>query len=245
MIKGLIISCLVASSGTLLAQNADLVFESGSQRTHLLELFTSQGCSSCPPAEAWLSQLKSEPRLWKDFVPLAFHVDYWDGLGWPDPFARKEWTTRQNVYAGKWKADGIYTPEFVLDGQDLRERSVPTASKETPGVLKLMVSRTSIAAEFRPNENKTEDGVLHVALLLFDQSSKVTAGENNGRTLKQDFVALDELKSPLSHGKAVLPLPNDAAFGAVAAWITAPNGLEPIQAVGGWVPRSFSDRPLP
>ena len=245
VIKGLIISCLVAFSGTLLAQNADVVFESGSQRTHLLELFTSQGCSSCPPAEAWISKLKSEPRLWKDFVPLAFHVDYWDRLGWRDPFARKEWTARQSAYAENWKGDSVYTPEFVLDGKELRERSVPTASKETPGVLKLTVSRTSVAAEFRPNENKTADGVLHVALLLFDQSSKVTAGENNGRTLKQDFVVLEELRSQLSNGKAILPLPNDTAFGAVAAWVTAPNGLEPIQATGGWVPRSFSDRLRP
>src|SRR5690349_23192866 len=64
---------------TLPAHAADRVFESGPQRTHLIELFTSQGCSSCPPAEAWLSKLKTEPRLWKDFVPIAFHVDYWTG----------------------------------------------------------------------------------------------------------------------------------------------------------------------
>ena len=74
----------------LMAQAGDKTFESGPQRTHLLELFTSEGCSSCPPAEAWLSKLKADPRLWKDFVPLAFHVDYWDHLGWRDPFAAKE-----------------------------------------------------------------------------------------------------------------------------------------------------------
>jgi len=72
---------------TLTAQAADRVFETGPQKTHLIELFTSQGCSSCPPAEAWLSKLKNEPGLWKNFVPLAFHVDYWDRLGWRDPFA--------------------------------------------------------------------------------------------------------------------------------------------------------------
>ena len=58
------------------AQAMERVFESGPERTHLLELFTSEGCSSCPSAEAWLSKLKAEPRLWKDFVPIAFHVDY-------------------------------------------------------------------------------------------------------------------------------------------------------------------------
>src|SRR5205814_363291 len=61
---------------------ADQILESGPQKTHLLELYTSEGCSSCPPAESWMSKLKAEPRLWKDFVPVAFHVDYWDRLGW-------------------------------------------------------------------------------------------------------------------------------------------------------------------
>src|SRR5438477_8950450 len=118
------------------AQGADRVFESGPQKVHLIELFTSQGCSSCPPAEAWLSKLKSEPRLWKDFVPLAFHVDYWDHLGWRDPFAAKEWTARQYEYSAKWKNESVYTPGFVLDGREWSDRSVPAPSNDKPGVLK-------------------------------------------------------------------------------------------------------------
>src|SRR6202011_564843 len=77
---------LVMLCAAVNAQATARVFESGPQRTHLLELFTSEGCSSCPPPEAWLSKLKAEPRLWKDFVPIAFHVDYWDRLGWGAPF---------------------------------------------------------------------------------------------------------------------------------------------------------------
>ncbi|MDQ3115241.1 MAG: DUF1223 domain-containing protein [Verrucomicrobiota bacterium] len=76
-------------------------------RTHLLELFTSEGCSSCPPAEAWLSKLKDDPGLWRDFVPLAFHVDYWDRLGWRDPFASKVWTSRQYEYSARWKSSNV------------------------------------------------------------------------------------------------------------------------------------------
>ena len=102
---------------TLTAKAADRVFETGPQKTHLIELFTSQGCSSCPPAEGWLSKLKSEPGLWKNFVPLAFHVDYWDRLGWRDPFAAKEWTARQYQYSTNWKSESVYTPGFVLDGR--------------------------------------------------------------------------------------------------------------------------------
>src|ERR1700751_3091725 len=112
----LVLFFLVA--GMLNARAEDRVFESGPQKTHLIELFTSQGCSSCPPAEAWLSRLKNEPRLWKDFVPVAFHVDYWDRLGWRDPFAAKEWTTRQYQYSVNWKSEGVYTPGFVLDGRE-------------------------------------------------------------------------------------------------------------------------------
>ena len=113
---------------TMDARASDRVFESGPQRSHLLELFTSQGCSSCPSAEAWFSRLKAEPGLWKNFVPLAFHVDYWDRLGWRDPFASKEWTARQYQYSSSWKGDSVYTPGFVLNGQELRQRSVPVAS---------------------------------------------------------------------------------------------------------------------
>src|SRR3954471_14035949 len=97
----------------------EIVFESKPAQTHLIELFTSEGCSSCPPAEAWLSKLKSDPGLWKAFVPLAFHVDYWDRLGWRDPFASKEWTARQYRYAANWKGESVYTPGFVLDGVEM------------------------------------------------------------------------------------------------------------------------------
>jgi len=71
---------LVAISAN--AQNQPLVFQSAATRTALLELFTSEGCSSCPPAETWLTSLTAAAGLWKDFVPVAFHVDYWDYLGW-------------------------------------------------------------------------------------------------------------------------------------------------------------------
>src|SRR5687768_10063986 len=74
-------------------------FQSGPNRTALLELYTSEGCSSCPPAEAWLSRVKSDARLWKEFVPVAFHVDYWDYLGWRDPFGMANYSERQRAYA--------------------------------------------------------------------------------------------------------------------------------------------------
>jgi len=89
----------------------------------LLELFTSEGCSSCPPAETWLSGLRSAPGLWKEFVPASFHVDYWDYLGWRDPWASKIFSYRQRDYAQSWHSDSIYTPGFVLNGREWRSWS--------------------------------------------------------------------------------------------------------------------------
>ena len=78
---------LLLMAAAFSAHAGGIVFESKPARTHLIELYTSEGCSSCLPAEEWMSGLKNQARLWQDIVPVAFHVDYWDHLGWRDPFA--------------------------------------------------------------------------------------------------------------------------------------------------------------
>src|SRR3954471_82099 len=108
----MILSCLLAAA----LGAAPARFASGETRTHVLELYSSEGCSSCPPAEAWLGSLRDAPGLLRDFVPVAFRVAYWDGLGWRDRFASKEFTARQYAYAAAWGSDGVYTPGFVLNG---------------------------------------------------------------------------------------------------------------------------------
>jgi hypothetical protein len=225
-----LISAFVAAAT---CQSADLVFDSGPQKMHLIELFTSQGCSSCPPAEAWLSKLKNEPRLWKDFVPLAFHVDYWDRLGWRDPFASKEWTARQYQYSSNWKSESVYTPGFVLDGREWTGRSVPTPSDEKPGALKLSIINGKAVAEFVSANGK--DLEVHMASLGFDLTTKVGAGENSGRNLKQDFIVLSLANQKMSGGKAEFEFNPDLRARAIAAWVTLPNQLQPVQAVGGWL----------
>src|SRR5205823_9928722 len=105
--------------GVLCADN--VVFESGPKKIQLLELFTSEGCSSCPPAEASLGRLVNDPRLWHEFVPVAFPVDYWDRLGRKHPLASVEWTKRQRLYAANWNAETVYTPAFVLNGREWRD----------------------------------------------------------------------------------------------------------------------------
>src|ERR1043166_1476275 len=142
------ISAILLSVSLFSAQAEDRTFQSGPQRVHLIELFTSQGCSSCPSAEAWFSKLKAEPGLWKDFVPLAFHVDYWDRLGWGDPFASKEWTARQYQYSANWKSESVYTPGFVLNGREWEGRNIPPLATEKAGALKLSITNGKVIGEF-------------------------------------------------------------------------------------------------
>src|SRR6266568_5478088 len=132
--------CFSATAITITrVQAARITFQSEERQTSLIELYTSEGCSSCPPAEAWLSRLKESPGLWRDFVPLAFHVDYWDYLGWGDPWANKSFSDRQRAYAKQWRSDSVYTPGFVLNGKEWRDwslsKSIPTSTAK-PGTLK-------------------------------------------------------------------------------------------------------------
>src|SRR5205085_1035096 len=187
----------------LLAVNAragEIVFESKPARTHLLELFTSEGCSSCLPAEAWLSNLKNEPRLWQDFVPVAFHVDYWDHLGWKDPFASKLWTERQADYSVRWKKESVYTPAFALDGREWHYGPLPAAATETPGVLKISVNGDQVTAAFKAAPGGGARYDIHVARLGFAATTNVTAGENNGRKLIHDFVVLGLTNETMKSG---------------------------------------------
>lgn len=225
------------------ARAGDVVFESKATRTHLLELFTSEGCSSCPPAEAWISKLKNESRLWSDFVPVAFHVDYWDHLGWRDPFASRLWTARQTEYSSQWKNNSVYTPGFVLDGQEWKDRNVPSASADAVGVLKITFTTADrLTATFEPATGAPRVYEIHLARLGFALSTDVKAGENRGRKLQHDFVVLSLANETMSGGSRELRLPavtskrSGESRGAVAAWVTEAGRIEPIQVVGGWLP---------
>ena len=233
----LLVSVLAAA-----AQAGEIVFESKPTRTHLLELFTSEGCSSCPAAETWLSNLKNEPRLWQDFVPLAFHVDYWDHLGWRDPFASKVWTERQADYSARWKSESVYTPAFALDGKEWRYGALPAASAEAAGVLRIAVKGDRLSAAFKPSSAAGGRYEIHVARLGFALNSDVTAGENSGRKLIHDFVVLALTNEGMKAGAKELRLPSPPAKPAagsrtaLAAWVTQAGKMEPLQSVGGWLP---------
>jgi hypothetical protein len=239
-LRGLFFLACVSCAASASAR--DYLWESGQTRTHLIELFTSEGCSSCPPAEAWLSKLKTNARLWKDFVPVAFHVDYWDNLGWPDRFAAKPWTERQRTYATTWNTTTVYTPEFILDGREWHAGQIPLASTDRPGVLKVALAEHGTAAiSFNPEAAGARSFDVYLAALGFSLNSDVNAGENRGRKLQHDFVVLSLVKEPMTAHAAEVRVSIDALrqkqreVGAVAVWITEPGLTEPVQAVAGWL----------
>src|SRR5438876_12055087 len=95
-------------------------FESGETAATVIELFTSEGCSSCPKADAWMSQLEYSRDVWKNIVHAEFHVDYWDGLGWPDRFDKQEFKQRQRRYVFLWPTGARYTAMNVVSECELR-----------------------------------------------------------------------------------------------------------------------------
>lgn len=203
-------------------------FHSTGQRITVLELYSSEGCSSCPPADQWLSQLRNHPDLWTRIIPLSFHVDYWDHLGWKDPYATRAHSDRQRSYAAAWGSNHIYTPGFVTNGLE-GNRQIP-GSVQAIGALSLVQMsdrewKVSLAAARQPQGLR-----YHVALLGFDLRSKVTTGENRGRTLVHDFVVLAHLTSPTG----TFTLDTEGA-GAVAAWVSSDGNPTPLQATGGWL----------
>lgn len=216
-----------------------LVINSGTRQVTLLELYTSQGCSSCPPAERWLNEYVTDEDLWSHIVPLAFHVDYWDYIGWKDPYASHENGERQRDYARAGKTRNVYTPGLFANGREWRGwtlRVNPRPSDRQPGNLSVTVTDNQLAASFETGSGPYE---LHAALLGFDIETKVERGENRNSTLRQEFVVLAHESHPSINGHWNVALPRGglkAGRYAIAVWVSAPGNPVPVQATGGWLP---------
>jgi hypothetical protein len=240
----IIFSALLAASAS--APAGTLALESTAERVSLLELYTSEGCSSCPPADRWLSDLKGDPRLWRAVVPVGFHVDYWDSIGWPDRFASGRYSQRQKSYARSGHVSSVYTPGFVLAGEEWRSwffnPVLRVSADETVGRLRIELDQDQVSALFDPAKLPTSPLELHIAVLGFGLETEVKAGENHGKTLKHDFVVLGHTRVAMRRQqngmRAQTPMPEprfDSSRKAIAAWVSAVDDPYPIQAVGGWL----------
>ena len=192
---------LTLSAGAWLGQAAD---DSGARVPVLLELFTSEGCSSCPPADRLLQILdEKQPVADAYLIVLSEHVDYWDRLGWKDPFSSPQYTARQQDYTNRYNFDGVYTPQIVVDGRygvvGSDGRKAVSAIQKAIRARKLMVTISNVARAGNAvtarialpvDENfKGTRGILYVALADNRQESHVARGENGGRTLAHVAVA--------------------------------------------------------
>lgn len=240
--------CGVFAHATEASGDGNVLFQSTEKQTTLVELFTSEGCSSCPPAEAWLGKLSTNPGLWSEFVPIAFHVNYWDSLGWKDRFASPVFTQRQRAYTAAWNSESVYTPEFVVNGREwnwFSEPRLPAATGASTGPLTVRrIADKRLAFSFVPVAPSTSKWDLHVALLGNGIASKVARGENGGRELHHDFVVLNYESMPMMLDAGVARAEwtlassqnEKTARKALAVWVTIHDTLVPIQATGGWLP---------
>jgi hypothetical protein len=187
----------------------------------VVELFTSQGCSSCPPADALLGELAQRP----DIVALAFHVDYWDYIGWKDPFATRATTERQRAYARVLKQRYVYTPEMVVEGTGhdtgreragierlLAQAQRRSSKRATPELSRSSSGALTVKLAAFPLEGQPAD----VTLAIYDRrhSTPVASGENQGRML-ENFNIVRRLEA-LSRWD-----------GSAASWTIEDAGLKP------------------
>jgi hypothetical protein len=178
---------------------------SGERTAALVELYTSEGCSSCPPADRWLSGLEARGYVPQRVVPLSLHVDYWDYIGWKDPYAKGEFSARQRKLTQLQRSALVYTPQVLLQGRDFRGWG-SGAFDEAVARINAQAAKARIALEIRSVGVQAIEVEAHAELLDRAQkdavalylatyenklSNRVTAGENRGRTLAHDYVVLE------------------------------------------------------
>ena len=245
MLRFLALSMFLAIPVSGLAQSADI--RGPVERVTLVELFTSEGCSSCPPAEKWLNRTEARSDLWSRVVPVAFHVDYWDYIGWPDRFADRAYSNRQQKYREVGRTGGVYTPGFVVGGEEwrgwFRNPTLKLPREVDVGSVSVDVRDGRFEARFVPVVEVPKRIELHVARLGFDFVTEVGAGENHGRTLEHKFVVVGWSRHRMSGGdggvfevSGELPAAsNPSPREALAVWVSVPGDPLPIQAAGDWL----------
>jgi hypothetical protein len=203
---------------------AECVARSGAVTTALVELYTSEGCDSCPPADRWFSGFqRTDPR----FVPIAFHVDYWDYLGWKDAYGDPRHSERQRRLARTAGARAVYTPQVILSGRDFAAWRNASAVSKAIGEVNAHGPRAhlEIATMARPaarvsatlaDGRSPSDLAVVVAVTQNAITTQVKAGEKRGRSLRHDFVARDVQVRDWPRGKNAFAA--DVEFKARPDW---------------------------
>ena len=222
-----------------------IVVRSGERQTAVLELYTSEGCSSCPPADRWLTRLTEAPPDGLDVLALGFHVDYWDYLGWKDRFSSRDFSARQRMLGANNRQRTIYTPEFFVNGKEARGSQniigmIRDANRTAaPLQLELKVSRASdslVIDLHSPGDRKTV-GTLHHRYFVYenDLSTAVERGENAGSTLAHQQVVryMSPAQNLRADNRYTIPLQpgwKRENLG-VAVLVTSPGNLHYLQAI--------------
>jgi len=244
------LSLVAALSLSANAGAAPQTITGSADHVSLFELYTSEGCDSCPPAEQLISRLQQSNALWTQLVPVTFHVDYWDNEGWKDPFDSHRYTERQQAlaeHANSLTGKVIYTPEFVLDGVAQRPgqpSTAPVGGDTKLGPLSLTADGRKVTVQFASTLPRSEALQAEVVLMAFGVDVAVGAGENKGKTLRHDFLVVSDVTGALTRTKdgnyqASVTLPQavtvKATRYALAGWVSAAGSPVPIQAAGGWL----------
>ena len=190
----------------------------------VVEMFTSQGCNSCPPAEELLSEIDRDAReRGQPVYALGFHVDYWDHLGWTDPYGSAAYTRRQEAYARAFGSGGLYTPQMIVNGtvefvgSDRRQASSAIGSRPVGGGRdparpvgrgRRWAARRRVVVDYEV-ERPPERAVLNVAVVERGLENDVPRGENAGRRLRQDAVVRAFTARPVNveRGRVELDVP--------------------------------------
>jgi hypothetical protein len=212
----------------------------GGDRVAVVELFTSQGCSSCPPADRLLSKLANDAQFQGKVsqgkvIPLAFHVDYWNSIGWTDPFSSSRWSQRQSAYAGRvFHTNRIYTPQVVVNGHtecvgnsegDVTGRIADALAVEPAAQISLTVAPPTPDGHLKVNVGAklakavaAGDLDLWVAVYESGLSTDVKAGENASRVLRNDRVVRRLEKAFTLPGKAGAEKAGEIVLGIDKRW---------------------------
>jgi hypothetical protein len=176
----------------------------------VLELFTSQGCSSCPPADELLRKIASDASLRGRVIPLAYHVDYWNHLGWRDPFSAHEWSERQGGYVRAMRLESAYTPQMIVDGTQQMVGSSTynvTRAIESESNRKIVGSVALRSATDGVHVHaESPRGDVDVIVVVFEDAAttKVGAGENGGRTLSEAAIVRSLMRAGTLDGHKAL-----------------------------------------